>query len=96
MVKKQPVPDRNLPGFNYLCLFSLGADPEDNGQVRATIWPPVEIVALIMALHHGMVSNKFEKKKSKSKFLAGNQVDHVILLVLLLNTTKNYVFELNT
>ena len=35
---------------------------EDNDPVRATIWPPVEIVALIMALHHGMVSNKFGKK----------------------------------
>ena len=54
------------------------AIPEDNDPVRATIWPPVEIVALIMALHHGMVSNKFEKKNFKF-FLAGNQVDHVIL-----------------
>ena len=55
------------------------AIPEDNDPVRATIWPPVEIVALIMALHHGMVSNKFEKKKFLNFFLAGNQVDHVIL-----------------
>ena len=73
------------------------AIPEDNGQVRATIWPPVEIVAL-MALQHGMVSNKFEKEilkisfsnkfeKEILKILAGNQVDHVILL---LPPKKNY------
>lgn len=63
------------------------AIPEDNDPVRATIWPPVEIVALIMALHHGMVSNKFEKKKFKIFFGGKSSGSCNTLLVLYSYTT---------
>ena len=66
------------------------AIPEDNDPVRATIWPPVEIVALIMALHHGMVSNKFEKKKLKNFFFGGKSSGscNTLLVLYSYTTTK--------